>query len=57
MCKKLFPALAGVILVMTIEVSPEQAFPRTRGGDPYKNGSFNINPELFPALAGVILTM
>ena len=31
----LFPAHAGVILVLNEHFTKEAAFPRTRGGDPY----------------------
>ena len=34
--RKLFPAHAGVILPVRVKFNDMDAFPRTRGGDPYK---------------------
>ena len=50
----LFPAYAGVILVINAVVGLGAAFPRICGGDPsYKDSSIHTY-LLFPAYAGVI---
>ena len=47
---KLFPAHAGVIPSCAGDAASYQAFPRTRGGDPYesthRDGIFDFSPHM-----------
>ena len=52
----LFPAWAGVILVVTVVPICVQTFPRMGGGDPKGYKVFKKPKRLFPAWAGVILS-
>ena len=51
----LFPAYAGVILLVGVGISCFHAFPRIRGGDPLVVAALSMGFSLFPAYAGVIL--
>ena len=50
----LFPAYAGVILVMVHDNEKLVAFPRICGGDPQVDTRRQVHILLFPAYAGVI---
>ena len=47
--KRLFPAHAGVILMVDMGELEEEPFPRTRGGDPWDNpllvATVNFSPH------------
>ena len=51
----LFPAHAGVILMIPPIPSSATSFPRLRGGDPVLRAAVDQPSGLFPAHAGVIL--
>ena len=50
-----FPAGAGVILLLFILLNPYQCFPRRCGGDPRLWHLRTAHTSVFPAGAGVIL--
>ena len=48
----LFPACAGVILIMDISFISEYTFPRMRGGDPAINEVVNGDTDFSPHARG-----
>ncbi len=50
----MFPALAGVIRLISAPRIMETSVPRVSGGDPWRCHMHNCAESVFPALAGVI---